>query len=65
MKQHWVKSKRRTRLNLDTLDALMKVSLKGFVVEFIDWNGIFESWRTATSTNKHRTLSLQEVEFDG
>jgi hypothetical protein len=33
----------RTRLNLDTLDVLMRVSLDGFGVEFMDWNGIFES----------------------
>ena len=35
-KQDWVKSKRRTRLNLDTLDALMRVRLNGFGVEFMD-----------------------------
>jgi hypothetical protein len=64
-KQNWVKSERKTCLNLDTLDALMRVSLNSLGVEFMDWNGIFDSWKTATITNKHRALSLQEVELDG
>ena len=40
LKQNWVKSEKRTRLNLDTLDASMRVSLNGFGVEFMNWNGI-------------------------
>ena len=40
-KQNWVKSKRQSRLNIDTIDASMRVSLNGFEVEFMDWNGIF------------------------
>ena len=64
LKQNWVKSKRRTCLNLDTLDALMRVSLNSLGVEFMDWNGIFDTWKTATVTNKRRALSLQEVELD-
>ena len=63
--QNWVKIKNRTRLNLDTLDALMKVSLNGFGVVFMNWKGIFEYWTTTTRTNKHRALSLQEMELDG
>jgi hypothetical protein len=50
-KQIWIKSERRSRPNLDTLDVLMRVSLNGFGVKFMDWNSIFE-------------LSLQEVELD-
>ena len=65
LKQNWIKSERRTRLNLDTLDALMRVSLNGFRVEFMDCNGIFEYRKTATRTNMRRALSLQEVELDG
>ena len=65
LKHNWVKSERTTRLNLDTLDALTRVSLNGFKVELMDWNGIFETWKTATRTNKRRVLSLQEVELDG
>ena len=42
-KQFWVKSERRTCLNLDTLDALMRVSLNNLGVEFMDWNGIFDT----------------------
>ena len=49
---------------LDTLDALMRVSLNGFGVEFMDWNGIFDSWKTAPRTNKRRALLPQEVELD-
>ena len=64
-KQTWVKSEKRTCLNLDTLDALMRVSLNKLGVEFMDWNGIFDTCKTATITNKRRALSLQEVELDG
>jgi len=31
----------------------------------MDWNDIFESWKTATRTNKHGALSLKGVELDG
>ena len=61
-KHNWVKSENRTCLNLDTLDALMRASLNSLGVEFIHWNGIFDTWKTATVTNKCRALSLQEVE---
>ena len=64
-KQNWVKSERRTRLNLDTLDALMRVSLNGFGAEFMDWHCIFEFWKTPIIINIRRALSLQEVELDG
>ena len=30
----------------------MRVSLNGLGVEFMAWNGIFESWTTSTRTNK-------------
>ena len=43
----------------------MKVSLNSLGVEFMDWNRIFDTWKTATVTNKHMALSLQEVELDG
>ena len=65
MKRNWVKADRRIGLNLDTLDASMRVSLAGFGVEFMDWNGIFESWKSATRINKRRALSLQEMELHG
>jgi hypothetical protein len=64
-KQYWGKRKRRTTLNLDTLDVLTRVSLNGVEVEFMDWNGNLESWKTATRTNKRRAMSLQEVEIGG
>ena len=31
----------------------------------MDRDGIFESWKTATRTNKRRTLSLQVINLDG
>ena len=64
-KQNWGTRETRTRLNLDMLDVLMRVGLNGFGVEFMDWNGIFESWKTATRTSKRSTMSLQEVELGG
>ena len=57
--------KTRVSFSVDTLDALMKVSLNSLGVEFMDWNRIFDTWKTATVTNKHMALSLQEVELDG
>ena len=51
LKQNWVKSERRTRFNLDTLYAFMRVSLTGFGVHFKDCVDVFESWKTATRTN--------------
>ena len=56
LKHNCVKSERRTRFNLDTLDALTRVSLNGFGVKFM--NDIFESWKQTTKTNKRRALSL-------
>ena len=64
-KHIWVKSERRTRLDLDTLGALIWVNLNGFGVEFMDWSGIFGFWKIATRNNKRMALSLQEVELDG
>jgi hypothetical protein len=48
--------KKKTRLKLDTLDASVRVRLTGFGVEFMDWNGIFKSWKPATKTNKREAL---------
>ena len=64
-KQNWIKSERKTCLNIDTLDALMRVSLNSLEVEFMDWNGIFDTWKTATVISKRRASVLQEVELDG
>ena len=47
-KHNWVKSERRTCLNLYTLDALMRVGLNSLGVEFMDRNGIFDTWKTTT-----------------
>ena len=41
-KQNWVKSERRSRLNLKTLDALMRAFLNGLEVDAMDWNAIYE-----------------------
>ena len=61
LKQNWVKNKRRTRLNLDTLDAFIRVSLTWFGVHFMDWIGFFESWITTTRTNKRRACIVTGV----
>ena len=42
-----------------------ELSLNGFRVEFTDWEGIFESGKAATRTNKRRALLLPEVELEG
>ena len=61
LKHNWVKSDKRTRLNLDTLDALIRVSLNGFGVEFMDWNHILNLGKPPQEPTKRRALSQQEV----
>jgi hypothetical protein len=63
-KQNWVKSERRTRLNLETLDALMRASLNGLEVDAMNWEAIYDIWKVDTKTKKWRPLVLQEVELD-
>ena len=64
-KQNWVKSERRSRLNLKTLDALMRASLNGALkVDAMDWNAIYEIWKVDTKTKKRRPLVLQEVNLE-
>ena len=55
-KQNWVKSDRRSRLKLETLDALMRVSLCGLPMENMDWARIFDTWK---STKNCRALPLE------
>ena len=57
-KQNWVKSERRSRLNLKTLDALMRASLNGLEIDAMDWNAIYEMWKVDTKTKKRRPLVL-------
>jgi hypothetical protein len=64
LKQNWVKSARRTRLNLERLDALMKASLNGLEVDAMNWNAIYNIWKVDTKTKKRRPLVFQEVELD-
>jgi hypothetical protein len=40
-KHNWVKSEMRTCLNLDTLNALMRVRLNNLGVEIMDWKWHF------------------------
>ena len=44
-KQNIVKSALRSRLHLNTLDALMRVSLCGLGASEIDWQAVFQEWR--------------------
>ena len=63
-KQNWVKSERRSKLNLKTLDALMKASLNGLEVNAMNWNAVYEIWKVDTKTKKRRSLVLQEVNLE-
>ena len=45
MLQNLVKSALRSRLRLNTLDALMRVSLCGIDVGDIDWLAVMQEWR--------------------
>ena len=63
-KRNWVKSDRRSRLNLKTLDALMRAFLNGLEVDAMDWNAIYEIWKVDTKTKKRRPLVLQEVNIE-
>ena len=42
-KHNWVKSDRRSQLKLETLNALMRVSLCGLPLENMDWARIFNT----------------------
>ena len=53
-KQNWVKSERRSRLNLKTLDALIRASLNGLELDAMNWNAIYEIWMVDTKTRKRR-----------
>ena len=55
-----MKSDHRSRLKLETSDALMWVSLCGLPMEIMDGASIFETWK---STKKQRALPL-ELEDD-
>ena len=52
-KQDWVESDHRSRLKLETLDALMWVSLYCISMENRDWARIFDTWK---STQNRRAL---------
>jgi hypothetical protein len=45
---------RRTQLNLETLDALMRASLNGLEVDAMNWNAIYNIWKVDTKTKKWR-----------
>jgi hypothetical protein len=51
-KQNAIKNQLWASLKLDTLDALMKVSLYNIKMDNMDWNAIFEVW----GTWKHQNL---------
>ena len=44
-KHNWVKSDRKSRLKLETSDALMRVSLCSLPMETMDWTRIFDTWK--------------------
>ncbi len=53
-KQNWVKSDRKSRLKLKTLDALL--SLCGLPMKNMDWAKKFDTWK---STKIQRALPLE------
>ena len=54
-KQNIIKDIRKSRLGLDTLDALLRISLNGPELSTIDWNVVYEIWR---DTKSRRLLKL-------
>ena len=52
-RQNIIKDIRRTKLSLDTLDALMRVSLTGIDSMMVEWDKVYEIWKDA----KERRLS--------
>ena len=48
-KQNIIKDIRKSRLGLDTLDALMRISLNGPQLSIVDWNAVYEIWRDTKS----------------
>ena len=55
-KQKWVKSNCRSRLKLETLNALVRVSLCGLPMENMDWATKVDTWK---STKNRRALTLE------
>ena len=76
-KQNAIKSHLRNRLNLKTLDALMRVSICGLEVYAMDWATIFNIWRNMQDrriitldwfyfflvTNQDCILIIQNISF--
>jgi hypothetical protein len=54
-KQNIIKDIRKSRLGLDTLDALMRISLNGPELSNVDWNVVYGLWR---DTKSRRLLDL-------
>lgn len=54
-KQNIIKDIRKSRLGLDTLDALMRVSLNGPESSNVDWHAVYEIW---IDTKSRRILEL-------
>ena len=54
-KQNIIKDIRKSRLGLDTLDALMRVSLNEPESSNVDWHAVYEIW---IDTKSKRILEL-------
>ena len=46
-RQNIIKDIRRTKLSLDTLDDLMRVSLTGIDSAMVEWDRVYEIWKDA------------------
>ena len=55
-KQNWVKSDRKSRWKVETLDALMRVPLCDLPMDNMDWTKNFNTWK---STKNRRALPLE------
>ena len=52
-KQNVIKDIRRTKLSINTLDALMRVSLIGPDVSKVEWQRAYEIWYSAKERRIH------------
>jgi hypothetical protein len=56
-KQNLIKNHLRTRLKLETLDAMMCISCANISVENINWNTVMLVWRNMKDKRIHPLLS--------
>ena len=55
-----MKSDRKSQLKLETLDALMRVSLCGLSMKNMDWARIVDTWRLTENQRAKLPLELDD-----